>query len=140
VLQASAEVAERPVVTKLPDITLKELLVVFKEALDRSTMFAHHHVRRERLSVRERMSNILLTLQQERYVDFQRLFDPLEGRMGVTVTFLAILELVKESLIDIVQAEAFGPIHVRAAQTGPGPDEVSEDRVQLIRTDEQYNG
>jgi len=141
VLQASAEVTERPVVTKLPDITLKELLIVFKDALERSTMFAHHHVRREPLSVRERMSNILVTLQTERYVEFQRLFDPLEGRMGVTVTFLAILELVKESLIDIVQAEAFGPIHVRAAQTGPGPNEVSEDhRVQSIRTDEQYNG
>jgi chromatin segregation and condensation protein Rec8/ScpA/Scc1 (kleisin family) len=140
VMQASAEVVERPVVTKLPDITLKELLIVFKDALDRSTMFAHHHVRRERLSVRERMSNILLTLQSERYLDFQRLFDPSEGRMGVTVTFLAILELVKESLIDIVQAEAFGPIHIRASQAGPGPSEVSEDRVQVSGTDEQYNG
>jgi segregation and condensation protein A len=140
VLQASAEVAERPVVTKLPDITLKELLIVFKDALERSNMFAHHHVRREPLSVRERMSNILLTLQKERYVDFQRLFDPLEGRMGVTVTFLAILELVKESLIDIVQAEAFGPIHVRAAQAGPGPNEVNDNRLQLSATDEQYNG
>jgi segregation and condensation protein A len=91
VLQASADVTERPVVAKLPDITLKELLVVFKEALERSTMFAHHHVRREPLSVRERMSNILVTLQTERYVEFQRLFDPREGRIGVTVTFLAIL-------------------------------------------------
>jgi segregation and condensation protein A len=140
VLQASADVVERPVVTKLPDITLKELLIVFKEALDRSTMFAHHHVRREPLSVRERMSAILVTLQTERYVDFQRLFDPLEGRMGVTVTFLAILELVKESLIDIVQAEAFGPIHVRASQARPGPNEITEDRVQLSATDDQYNG
>jgi segregation and condensation protein A len=140
VLQASADVVERPVVTKLPDITLKELLIVFKEALDRSTMFAHHHVRREPLSVRERMSAILVTLQSERYVDFQRLFDPLEGRMGVTVTFLAILELVKESLVDIVQAEAFGPIHIRAAQTGPGPNEVSEDRIHVSGTDDQYNG
>src|SRR5512145_3391011 len=140
VLQASAEIVERPVVTKLPDITLKALLIVFKEALDRSTMFAHHHVRREPLSVRERMSNILVTLQTERYVDFQRLFDPLEGRMGVTVTFLAILELIKESLIDIVQAEAFGPIHIRAAQAGPGPAEINEDRVQVSDADEQDNG
>jgi segregation and condensation protein A len=140
VLQASADVVERPVVTKLPDITLKELLVVFKEALARSTMFAHHHVRREPLSVRERMSTVLLRLQTERYIDFQRLFDPAEGRMGVTVTFLAILELVKESLVDIVQAEVFGPIHIRAAQAGPGPDEVNEDRVHLTATDEQYNG
>jgi segregation and condensation protein A len=140
VLQASADVVERPVVTKLPDITLKELLIVFKEALDRSTMFAHHHVRREPLSVRERMSAILVTLQSERYVDFGRLFDPNEGRMGVTVTFLAILELVKESLVDIVQAEAFGPIHIRASQATPGPSEISVDRVQLSATDDQYNG
>ncbi len=140
VLQASAEITERPVVTKLPDITLKELLLVFKEALDRSTMFAHHHVRREPLSVRERMSNILVTLQTERYVDFRRLFDPREGRIGVTVTFLAILELIKETLIDVVQTEPFGPIHIRAAQTGPGPDEVGEERVQNSGTDDQYNG
>jgi segregation and condensation protein A len=140
VLQASAEVTERPVVTKLPDITLKELLIVFKDALERSTMFAHHHIRREPLSVRERMSNILVTLQTERYVDFQRLFDPREGRIGVTVTFLAILELIKETLIDVVQTEPFGPIHIRAAQAGPGPDEVNEDRVQNSGTDDQYNG
>jgi len=140
VLQASAEVGERPVVTKLPDITLKELLIVFKDALERSTMFAHHHVRREPLSVRERMSAILVTLQSERYVDFQRLFDPNEGRIGVTVTFLAILELVKESLIDIVQAEAFGPIHIRASQVAPNPDEISVDPIHLSATDEQYNG
>jgi segregation and condensation protein A len=140
VLQAAAEVTERPVVTKLPDIALKELLIVFKEVLDRSTMFAHHHVRREPLSVRERMSNILVTLQTERYVDFQRLFDPREGRIGVTVTFLAILELIKETLIEVVQTEAFGPIHIRAAQVGPGPSEVSEDRIQNSGTDDQYNG
>jgi segregation and condensation protein A len=140
VLQASAEVTERPVVTRLPDITLKELLIVFKDALERSTMFAHHHVRREPLSVRERMSNILVTLQTERYVDFQRLFDPREGRIGVTVTFLAILELIKETLIDVVQTEPFGPIHIRAAQAGPGPNEVNEDRVQNSGTDDQYNG
>jgi len=115
VLQASADVIERMVVTKLPDITLTELLVVFKEALERSTMFAHHHVRREPLSVRERMSNILVTLQAERYVPFVKLFDPAEGRIGVTVTFLAILELLKEHLVSVVQAEAFGPIHIRAA-------------------------
>ncbi|HLF12292.1 MAG TPA: ScpA family protein [Gammaproteobacteria bacterium] len=120
VLQASAEVTERPTVTKLPDITLKELLLVFRETLERSTMFAHHHVRREPLSVRERMSNILVTLQAERYVDFVRLFDPTEGKMGVTVTFLAILELLKESLVDVIQAEPYGTIHVRAAESVAG--------------------
>lgn len=129
VLQASADVTERTVVTKLPDITLKELLIVFKEALERSSMFAHHHVRREPLSVRERMSNILLALQSERYVDFIRLFDPTEGRMGVTVTFLAILELLKEHLVSIVQAEAFGPIHIRAADAAGSPDNEEPPKV-----------
>src|SRR5262245_11902183 len=141
VLQAAAEITERPVVTKLPDITLKELLIAFKEVLDRSTMFAHHHVRREPLSVRERMSNILATLQAERYVDFVRLFDPLEGRIGVTVTFLAILELLKESLIDVVQAEPFGPIHVRTAHSqgaeSAEPRDVAAEGVITSATDEQ---
>jgi len=118
VLQASADVVERTVVTKLPEITLKELLIVFKDALDRSTMFAHHHVQREPLSVRERMSHVLVALRAEKYVDFVQLFDPTEGRIGVTVTFLAILELLKESLIEVVQADEFGPIHVRAASSG----------------------
>ena len=120
-LAAEADIGERPVVRKLPEITLKELLVVFKEAIERSNMFAHHHVRREPLSVRERMSAVLVALEGERYIAFSKLFDPSEGKMGVTVTFLAILELLKEALIDVVQAKAFGPIHVRAAQAKHEP-------------------
>jgi segregation and condensation protein A len=119
-LAAEADIGERQVIRKLPEITLKELLLVFKEALERSNMFAHHHVQREPLSVRERMSAVLLALEGERYIDFSKLFDPREGKMGVTVTFLAILELLKEALIDVVQAKAFGPIHVRAAQASNG--------------------
>jgi segregation and condensation protein A len=114
---AAADASELPRVTKLPDITLKELLVVFQEALQRSQMFAHHHVQREPLSVRERMSQILMGLGDERYRNFVELFDPTEGRVGLTVTFLAILELLKGSLIDVIQAEPYGPIHVRAAQS-----------------------
>ncbi|NNE35251.1 MAG: segregation/condensation protein A [Rhodothermales bacterium] len=114
---ATADPGDMPTVTKLPDITLKELLLVFQQALERSEMFAHHHVQREALSVRERMSQVLVGLESERYKNFSDLFDPSEGRMGVAVTFLAILELLKESLIDVVQAEPYGPIHVRAAQS-----------------------
>ncbi len=116
VLPAEAEVLERKVVTTLPDVTLKAVLIAFKEAIERSDMFAHHHVQREPLSVRERMSAILVSLEGERYAEFSGLFDPTEGRVGVTVTFLAILELLKEALIDVVQNESYGPIHVRAAQ------------------------
>ena len=120
VAQASAAVGERRIVRKLPDITLKALVIAFKEAVERSDMFAHHHVQREPLSVRERMSAVLLTLQGQRFKEFSQLFDPREGRTGVTVTFLAILELLKEGLIDVVQSELFGPIHVRAAGAGAG--------------------
>ncbi len=122
---AEAEPPERQVVTKLPDVTLKELLIVLKDVLQRSEMFAHHHVQREPLSVRERMSAVLVTLEGSSHIDFVRLFDPSEGRIGVTVTFLAILELLKESLIEVIQAEPFGPIEVRAARPLAG-EETSE--------------
>jgi segregation and condensation protein A len=120
VFPASADASERPVVTRLPDLTLKELLVAFKDVLTRAELLAHHHIRREPLSVRQRMSEVLVRLNAEHFSDFHALFDPAEGRMGVTVTFLALLELLKEGLVEAVQVEAFGPIHIRAAAGGPG--------------------
>jgi segregation and condensation protein A len=114
-LPAGAELAERKVVRVLPQVTLQEMLVAFKDVLSRAEMFAHHHVARERLSVRQRMSDILSSLNEAAFVDFAGLFRPQEGRMGVTVTFIAILELMKEGLIEIVQGEAYAPIHVRTA-------------------------
>ena len=114
-LPASAELAERKVVKIVPQVTLQEMLVAFKDVLSRAEMFAHHHVARERLSVRQRMSDILSSLREAAFVDFATLFRPQEGRMGVTVTFIAILELMKEGLIEIVQGEAYAPIHVRTA-------------------------
>lgn len=119
VLPAGAEVTERRIVTKLPDVTLKEVLIAFKDAIERSDMFAHLHVQREPLSVRERMSAILVSLEGDQYTNFSGLFDPMEGRTGVTVTFLAILELLKDALIDVVQNEPYGSVHVRAAQPRP---------------------
>ena len=111
----SAELKDRKVVRLLPQVTLQEMLLAFKEVVVRSEMFSHHHVARERLSVRERMSNILTSLEHASFVEFVHLFRPEEGRMGVTVTFIAILELMREGLIEIVQAEAYAPIHVRSS-------------------------
>jgi segregation and condensation protein A len=127
---ASAEVTERTVVARLPDVSLKELLVVFKEVIDRVSMYAHHHVTREPLSVRERMSTILIALRDGRFVEFSTLFTPEEGRMGVVVTFLAVLELIKEALIELVQAESFAPIHVRAAAARASDDGGTPEQVE----------
>ncbi|MEO8444124.1 MAG: ScpA family protein [Gammaproteobacteria bacterium] len=125
--QVNAEVAERTVVTRLPDLTLKELLLAFRDVLTRAEMLAHHHIRREPLSVRQRMSEVLLKIQTGTFAEFRDLFDPREGRMGVTVTFLALLELLKESLIELVQTEPYAPIHVRAAMSRPALDGDLED-------------
>jgi len=117
VWSASAEAdLQRPDRT-LPQVALQEMIVAFRDVVSRAEMFSHHHVQRERLSVRERMSHILSTLDSASFVEFARLFRAEEGRMGVTVTFVALLELVREGLIDLVQAEAFAPLHVRAAQS-----------------------
>jgi chromatin segregation and condensation protein Rec8/ScpA/Scc1 (kleisin family) len=118
VWSVSAELKERQVVRALPQITLQEMLVAFKDVVARAEMFAHHHIQRERLSVGERMSDILAALGNGAFVPFMQLFRPQEGRMGVTITFVAILELMREGLIDIVQAQAYAPLHVRAASAG----------------------
>jgi segregation and condensation protein A len=115
VWQASAELVDRPLPRSLPQVTLQEMLLAFKEVAVRAAMFAHHHVQREPLSVRERMSNILAALEQGSFLEFGRLFTPEEGRAGVTVSFIAILELMREGLIEIMQTEAYAPLHVRAA-------------------------
>ncbi|HTJ17608.1 MAG TPA: ScpA family protein, partial [Steroidobacteraceae bacterium] len=114
-LPASAELTERKVVKIQPQVSLQEMLVAFKDVLSRAEMFSHHHVNRERLSVRQRMSDILSMLREAAFQNFTQLFRPEEGRMGVTVTFVAMLELMREGLIEIVQGEAYGQIHVRTA-------------------------
>jgi segregation and condensation protein A len=98
-----------------PKVTLFELLDAFKQVLERAELYRHHRVRLEPLSVRERMTAILTRVTGEHFVSFEALFEPKEGRMGLVVTFLAILELLKESLLVIVQHEPFAPIHVKAA-------------------------
>ena len=101
---------ERPA----PDVDMRELLLALGEVLRRADMFESHHIQREALSTRERMSNVLEALSGKQFVPFVALFSPNEGRLGVVVTFLAVMELIKESLVEIVQTDDFGPIHVKA--------------------------
>ncbi|WP_421681529.1 segregation and condensation protein A [Stutzerimonas urumqiensis] len=98
----------------LPDVRLEELLVSMAEVLRRADLFESHQITREALSTRERMSQVLERLKLGGFVPFVELFDVIEGRLGVVVTFMAVLELVKESLVELVQNEPFAPIHVRA--------------------------
>ena len=116
----NAELGERKSSRPLPQVAMQEMLLAFRDVVQRAEMFAHHHVQRERLSVRVRMSDILATLERSSFVDFVNLFRPEEGRMGVTVTFVAILELVREGLIEIVQTEAYAPLHVRKGEGSRG--------------------
>ena len=103
-------VRERPE----PEVDMRELLVALSEVLHRADMFESHHIQREALSTRERMSEVLETLGGRQFVPFVQLFRAEEGRLGVVVTFLAVMELIKESLVEVVQTDAFGPIHVKA--------------------------
>ncbi len=101
---------DRPV----PEVDLRDLLFAFKDAMARADMYSHHHIQREGLSVRERMSNVLSMISADGFTSYTSLFTIEEGRRGVVVTLLAILELVKEQLIDLVQADTFAPIHLKA--------------------------
>jgi segregation and condensation protein A len=132
---ASAELVERRIVRLQPDVGLQEMLVALKDVLGRAEMFAHHHISRERLSVRQRMSEVLDAMRTQAFVEFVSLFRAEEGRMGVTVTFIAVLELLREGLVEIVQSEPYAPIHVRAgaprsAQMIEGDDEWADPAPQ----------
>lgn len=100
----------------IPNISLSTVLAAMQDVMARASLFSSHQVTREPLSVRERMSFILERLQYQRCIEFIDLFTLEEGRAGVVVTFLAILELVKESLVQLVQLQAFGTIQVMALQ------------------------
>ena len=97
-----------------PVVEMKELLLALGEVFRRADMFESHQVHREKLSTRERMSQVLTMLSSNAFTPFVALFTVEEGRLGVVVTFLAVMELIKESLVEIVQTEPFGPIHVKA--------------------------
>lgn len=104
-----------------PDVDLQELFLALRDVLRRADMFEKHLVAEEALSVRERMSDVLALLSTDRFTPFVALYRLNEGRLGIVVTFMALMELMKESLVELVQTEPFGPIHVRAkAQTVEG--------------------
>lgn len=113
---ATVVMEERGVVKLPPEVDLKELLLAFGDVLKRAQLFAHHHIQREPLSVRERMSRVLSVLSERGAVEFIELFTPEEGRRGVVVSFIAILELLREHLIDIVQREIYGRIYLQAVE------------------------
>lgn len=113
VFQVSAKVPDLKVVKPLAEVDLMELLLAFKDVIKRVENFTHHSIVMEPLSLRERMSQVLARLQADQFIEFTALFTRQEGRRGLVVTFLAILELIKESLIEIVQTAPFEPIHVK---------------------------
>lgn len=112
--QATAESPDRTQERQFPEVDMREVMSALGDVLRRAEMFESHHIQREKLSTRERMSHILEVIRDKQFVPFVSLFKESEGRLGVVVTFLAIMELIKESLVEIVQNESFGAIHVKA--------------------------
>jgi len=111
---AEIKAPERKVTKLQPRVELREILLSFQEVMSRAEMFTHHQIQFEPLSVRERMTSVLDRVNHDQFTGFVDLFTPEEGRRGVVVTLLAILELIKESLVEMVQNEAYGPIYVKA--------------------------
>lgn len=110
----SAESTDKKIVRLPPRVEMKDLMLAFKEVLIRTETYAHHHIQLEPLSVRERMTEVLSRVKKDSFTEFSTLFTVQEGRSGVVVTLLAILELIKQSLIELIQNQPFGPIHVKA--------------------------
>lgn len=98
-----------------PDVGLDDLRESWLEIMQRAKLHTHHTISREELSVREHMGIVLRHLQGQRFVEFEHLFDPGRGPQVLVVTFIAMLELARERLLEVTQAEAFAPIYVRLA-------------------------
>jgi segregation and condensation protein A len=108
---------EQSLQPRFPEVSMDELQSAWRDILKRAQLVQHHRISREELSVREHMSIVLRKLQGRRFIEFEQLFDPTLGVPVLVVTFIALLELAKETLIEITQAEAFAPIYVRLAYT-----------------------
>lgn len=114
IYKASAESPDKKNEKQYSEVHMQELLMALSDVMKRAEMFESHHIQLEKLSTRERMSQILENIRDKQFVPFATLFKKSEGRLGVVVTFLAIMELIRESLVEIVQNESFGPIHIKA--------------------------
>jgi segregation and condensation protein A len=112
---AAQVLIDQTVELRLPEVNVVDLRTAWADILRRATLVQHHRITREQLSVREHMTMVLRTLQDRRFAEFQDMFDPSRGVPVMVVTFIALLELAKESLIEITQAEAYAPIYVRLA-------------------------
>jgi segregation and condensation protein A len=110
----NAFVTDRKIVQIPPEVDLDDMLGALRDVLSRAELFGSHHVQMEPLSVRERMTSIIDRLRKNPYLEFQYFFTPEEGRMGVVVTFLALMELTRERVVDIIQNEPMGQIYVKA--------------------------
>ena len=106
---------EQSLEPRWPDVDPDDLRQAWLEILQRAKLNQHHHISREQLSVREHMSIVLRKLQGRRFVEFHDLFDTTRGTPVLVVTFIALLELSREQLLEVTQAEAFAPIYVRLA-------------------------
>ncbi len=116
-----------------PEVDLQEILMAMAQVVQRAELQTHHHIELEPLSTRERMSQILESLTEDRFYPFESLFTLEEGRMGVVVTFLAIMELIKARSIELVQNEPFSPIHVRSrilTESGTEGEAGAEDDIE----------
>ncbi|MBU14491.1 MAG: segregation/condensation protein A [Gammaproteobacteria bacterium] len=111
---ASASPPEIDRVTPDPEVKLDEILMCLSRVLNRAEMFEHHHIQFETLSTREKMSEILERISEHKFMPLVALLIKNEGRLGVVVTFLAVMELLKDSLVEIVQSDPFGPIHIKS--------------------------
>ena len=111
---AGAHMPDRKVIQIPPEVDLDDMLAALRDVLGRAELFSSHQVQMEPLSVRERMTSIMDRLRRNPYLEFQHFFTPEEGRMGVVVTFLAIMELTREKVIDIIQNEPMGQIYLKA--------------------------
>ncbi|MCF6318754.1 MAG: segregation/condensation protein A [Proteobacteria bacterium] len=113
-----------------PEVDMRDIIMAFKDVLARVDLKISHEIERETLSVRDKMTHLLDTLRDKKFFTFESLFNPAEGRQGVVVTFLAVLELLKSQVLDIVQNENYGQIYIKSLAAENAVENAADDNVQ----------